>query len=250
MKRKQIISSAISFVLLLSMTATFTACGDNKDEATVETTEVATDEVADEAKDEISLIDENLVDYKDPSNGVSYTYDSSYILSVDDEVNKKEISDGIGDEDFANQLAERKNAMKAIYENVQYYLIRNEKNELRKTNATLCYIVDDQYLESKNIAEISDEDYQFFSDTMEETANLLGENVQVLSSEKYITFGENEYMHLKYSFEMKNQPFVYEQFIFQAENGDIAKFILTASKDDYDFAFSQVTKTLESLIIN
>lgn len=235
MKRKKIISSAISFVLLFSMASTFTSCSDKKNNSDVL---INTDEV-------IEPLPDKFVDYTDPNNGVSYTYNNAYLLSFDNETDVQEIKDF--NTDFYNQVFKNRRPYTNIYADSQYYLTRTKKNEINSSSGSFIYTVDRLSDSDINIYEVSDEDYQIYSDNYKNELASSYKEVSEATSDKYVTYGENQYLHFKYTYDIFGMTNVYEEFSFQLDDGTICQFILYCSEGQYDFTFEYVKEVLESM---
>lgn len=240
MKRKKVLSTVISCVLLLSMSAVFTACGDNESTSQTETTT--------ETKDEIEKLPDNFVDYTDSTSGISYTYNNAYVMSFDNADDVEEMKSY--NIDYYNQMLGDRTTYVNRYPDAQYYRIRTKKNEFNDSSSIFVYSVDGKTLDDRLMSEISDEDYKIFSNSIKtQLESALGE-VEEDTSEKYLTFGDNQYMHVKFTFDMIGRPYIYEQFLFQLDDGTVAKFVFQAYESQYDFAFEQVSQILESMKLN
>lgn len=238
MKRKKILASAVSFILLFSIITTLTACSNNDKEP----------EVIFKTEDEIEPLPDNFVDYTDATNGVSYTYNNAYVMSFGNDSDLQEIKDY--NTDFYNQLYKDRRSYVARYEDARYYPIRTNKNEFNSNSSTFIYTVDTSVDADINISEISDEDYELFSNNIKSHLESSMGDVESDTSQKYLTFGANEYLHFKYTFDMIGRPYIYEEFVFQLEDGTVCEFIFHAYESQYDFAFEQVSKILESMKVN
>lgn len=227
MKGKKFFKSAISLVLLFSIITTFTACSEKA----------------------VEPLPDNMVEYADPDNGVSYSYNNSYVLSVDSPVDSKELRDY--SEPAYNQTYQEKTKYSFTYKNCQYYIFKNEKNKLSEQSGNLLYTVDGKTLGKLKMSELDDEMYNSFVQSLQSQMEASSDSEVIAdTSEKFVTYGENEFLHIKFSLTLGEEPYIYEQFLFQLEDGNVAKFALTSCESEYDFALSQTAKTLESLKFN
>lgn len=221
MKFKKGFSSIISIILVISMFAILTSC--SKAPA------------------------DNFVEYTDPNNGVSFTYNSGYILSTDNEEVVTEIKSF--SEDFYNEVIEDKDTCIAVYPDTQYYIIKDKKNKIDFTSSTFYYLDAGKIFADIKQSDIDDYQYQALTTNLEQQAELDGSVATADTTNKFLTFGENEYLHTKINTTADDGDMVYEQFLLQLDNNDVICFILNCHASEYDNAYKNVTKVLESVHI-
>lgn len=227
MKKRNFLSNAISLILIFSMCVAFTSCSESVPEP----------------------LADNFVEYVDPTNGVSYTYNNAYVLSLDNPADAVEIGDYSSE--FYTAIFKDRSMYLINYPNAQYYLMRNEKNKIESTNATFVYTIDGRTLRTLKMNELTEEDYKTFSNSIRaQLEKSLGTTVTDDTTNQFVTFGDNQYMHVKCTFSLDETPYVYEQFLFQLEDGNVGKFVYYTTEGQYDFGYTYAVQVLESFKAN
>lgn len=223
MKTKKVISKVVSIILVISMFTLLTACGG----------ETLTD---------------NFVEYTDPNNGVSYSYNSAYLLSTGDEEVVAKLQDV--STDFYNSVKADNDIYTGYYPDAQYYIIRNAENKIDYSCPSFYYLDAGKMFGDMKMSELSDDIYLQLVGNIKQQLVMNGNIADADTTNKYLTFGENEFLHVKMNFRAGDNKMVYEQFLYQLENGNVINFVLACYDSEYENAYAQVSKVLESVKAN
>lgn len=223
MKSKKVISKVVSIILVISMFTLLTACGEK-------------------------TITDNFVEYTDPNNGVSYTYNSAYLLSTGDEEAMTEFKDF--STDFYESVKADNEIYKGYYPDTQYYVVRNAENKIDYSCSTFYFLDAGKMFGDIKMSELSDSVYSKLVENIKMQLTVNGNIADPDTSNKYLTFGENEFLHVKINFRSGDNKMVYEQFLLQLDNGNVVNFVLNCYEDEYENAYAQVSKVLESVKVN
>lgn len=196
-----------------------------------------------------SKLEDNFVEYVDPNNGVSYTYNSTYLLSVDDEEASTQMKDF--DVELYDDAKADKDVYSAAYADTQYYIIRNSSNKIDFSCPTFYYLDAGQIFGDIKQSDISDVQYQSLVSNFKQQMVLNG----TIADEddvrnKTLTFGENEYLHIKLNLRSGGDKSVFETFLLQLDNGDVITFVINCYEAEYDNAYANATKVLETVKVN
>lgn len=219
MKTKRILSTGISLILISFMLVNITSCKSKEP------------------------LPDNLVEYTDPKNRFSYTYNSSYLLDFDDptvvaeleKTNKKQL----------NKLQDQITNDPDLQIVEKFYLLRNSNNKISVDSSSLFYYENNDAFD-ENVYQMSDDLYNQYLSLL---TTLTDESVVNGSAAKYVTFGNNTFLHAIVYSEMNYKNLVTEQFIFQLKNGDVGFFTLNCNEDLYDSAYKETAKLLESFTV-
>lgn len=195
-------------------------------------------------------LNDEFVEYYDKSNGVSYTYNSTYVMSTSDPEIMKEI------EDYSSKIYEQVKSAKdnvlSKDENAQYYVFRNSNNKVDHRGNDMAYSHYPDKYKDINLYEITDYEYEMGIIKQGEIIESKTRKYNVVSStsEKFVTYGDNKYLYIRLVINEPGNPYTMEQYYLQLKNGETVMFSVVWEDESFTGVHKYFDQVLESVKIN